>query len=181
MEILKEYKGYIPIGLSEDVKWLKINKRNTTNISLYYSGDQFNYDRIINFNTKLYQESYHPRLRSFIYGKGVVLHQDNDNVYAIICKKKVIISRSWQSYSPNEVTRFKKALRDNGWNTRKDVIYMEQDEINNFIVDPLSPTFEDYNINKKNEMSIEFLSMFKDIDTFPQVLPSVPCEEELFF
>lgn len=73
-------------------------------------------------------------------------------------KKDVFLVDKW--INPGTLSLFKKMINQNGYNSRKDVIVVE-DLSEMFLVDLLRPTMEDYNAQKQFDLSNEFITEVK--------------------
>lgn len=117
--------------------------------------NQFSIAKIINPQGNYYH-GYNNRLRHFYFGQGILWDTDYDRIVAIFLEdQKVAILNKWADNYSTEITRFKKALKEAGYNTRKCISYV--DNFDEFIFIPLAPKFNDYSTEYQQSVSREFL------------------------
>lgn len=149
MKYIKAYKEYIPMALQgKAVVEIDLDNVGWQNIYSVNLAEQFVYERII--SPIIGKNSYNGRIREFVYGQGLLFHRNR--LLMVICENRQVLLS--ENLYDAEIVRIKKMLKVNGYNTKKDILFMK---MSNFIYDILSPSMDDYNIEKQYELSAEFL------------------------
>lgn len=154
--IIKPYNEYIPSIIPEGKKAAMIDIPQSRNVSDYWIDDlneQFIYSKIISNE----YSDVRGKGRSFIQGNNLLI-KDN-YIRSCICKDGIVlIQKEWVTYYPSEFKRFKKMLKDNGFNTRGDKCFVFVNNLHNDITEaPLQPSLDDYSEEKQLEISTQFL------------------------
>lgn len=155
IKYIRTVDEYVPIILQGN-KLVELNEREKGYTSLYNKENQFNFSLITTLG-KFYYHGSNGRLYKYNFGKGMLQLQGTGTSHcAIFCEdRKVVVENNWaQNYTP-DFARFKKMLKENGYNTKKDIIYM--DSLENFFFDPVAPTFQDYQESVQKDFSKEFI------------------------
>lgn len=147
----------IPIILQgSSVKEVRLDGRGWASL---HSDTQFVISKIINLE-KNYYHGYNTRLRKFYFGQGILWDTHYDRIVAIFLEgQRVAVLNNWELDYYNEFKRFKKALKDAGYNSRGDKCISFVNSFSDFIVDPLAPKFEDYSTEYQRTVSREFMEL----------------------
>lgn len=142
--------------------------------SSLYSSTQFIISKIIS-PLGNYYHGYNSRLRKFWFGYGILWDTDYDRIVAIFLEEqKVAVLNNWIYSYPSEFTRFKKALKDAGYDVKKNKCISFVSNFDSFICDPLAPTFNDYSTEYQQSVSREFLLLERSAITIPVEEDGVP-------
>ena len=116
--------------------------------------DQFVYRKII--GDTFYYHGHNSRLHRFYFGNGLLKQECSRHFCAIFCEdKKVAVSAIWGENYPAEFARFKKMLKEAGY-TKDNIIF--RNHLEDFITNPMAPTFLDYQEDYQKQMSKDFLT-----------------------
>jgi len=153
-QYIRAVNGNIPIIL-QGRNLVEYEFRNCEWVSLSSKEYQFRYTYITD-NDQFYKHSGNKRLYKYKFGRGLIYTQYDDFPCAIICEdKKVAVLKNWSNSYTVDFGRFKKMLKENGYNVKKNITYL--DNLEGFYFNPLSPTFYDYQEEYQREVSKEFI------------------------
>lgn len=151
---IREFNGLIPIMLQEE-KLVELDWSLYDNDWLRNKEKQFEYSKITEFRY-FYRHYGNGRIKHYHFGKGLLKREYSDNLCAIICEdKRVAVENLWADNYPQDFLRFKKMLKENGYNIKTDIVYTYS--LEDFFFDPLAPTFQDYQEDFQREVSKEFI------------------------
>lgn len=155
--IIKANNNNVPIILQGSaIKEIKLTESTYSRLT---SDTQFPIDKITELNGDYYH-GYNARLRKFWFGQGILWDVTYNRIVAIFLEgQRVAVLNNWAWSYYNEFTRFKKALREAGYNTRNHKCIYFVDNFSDFFLDILAPKFEDYSEDYQRTVSREFMEL----------------------
>ena len=178
--IIKAYNGNIPCIIPEGNNACVIDiprGRDVDDKWIYDINAQFIFNNIVSPEYKYIAKS--GQSRSFIQGNHLVIK--DRTILACICKNgNVLVDNHWMYYYPTEFNRFKKELKENGFNTRGNKCIISVYALHSIItVIPLKPTLADYSEEAQLAISTEFLEQERNRINSGEEINLIIQEEEI--